>query len=64
MCVCVWSVALQPKFQKPISFSTSGLGDCKVARMGRPTTDYKIAVRLGEWHKMHGRMLLCICARG
>ena len=34
-------VAWQPKFQRPISLSTSGLGDCKVARMGRPATDYK-----------------------
>ena len=24
----------QPKFQRPISLNTSGLGDCKVARVG------------------------------
>ena len=49
MCVCVCvSVAWQPKFQRPISLSTIGLGNCEVARVGRPTTDYKLAVRPWE----------------
>ena len=26
----------------------SGLGDCKVARVGRPATDYKLVVRPWE----------------
>ena len=40
-----------------ISLSTSGLGDCKVhvARVGRPTTDYKLVVRPLE-SEMH---LIC-----
>ena len=28
-----------------VSLSTSGLGDCKVARVGRPPADYKLVVR-------------------
>ena len=35
------------QFQRPISLGTRGLGDYKVARMGTPTTDYKL-VRLWE----------------
>ena len=31
-----------------ISLGTRGLGDYKVARMGTPTTDYKLVVRLWE----------------
>ena len=34
MCVCVCSLLL--RFQRPISFSTSGAGDYKVARVNRP----------------------------
>ena len=50
VCVCLQSVAWQPKFQRPISLSTrlSGLGDCKVARVGRPATDHNLVVRLWE----------------
>ena len=51
-CMCVYarlySVAWQPKFQRPISLSTSGFGDCKVARVGRPATEYKLVVRPWE----------------
>ena len=46
--LCVQSVAWQPKFQRPISLSTSGLSDYKVARVGRPATDYKLVVRPWE----------------
>ena len=48
VCVCLQSVAWQPKFQRLVSLSTSGLGDFKVARVGRPTTDYKLVVRPWE----------------
>ena len=42
-CVCVWSIAWQPKFPRLIIYvGTSGLGEYKVARVGRPATDYKI----------------------
>ena len=41
------SVSWQPKFERPISCSTSGQGDQKVARVGRPETDYNIAFTLG-----------------
>ena len=34
-----------PNFYRPIPLSTSGLGDCKVARVGKPATDYKLVVR-------------------
>ena len=36
VCVCLESVTWLPKFQRPISLSTSGLGEFKVARVGRP----------------------------
>ena len=53
MCVCVFVVvAWQPKFQRPIlislSASTSGLGDRKVARVGRAATGYKLVIRPWE----------------
>ena len=48
MCVRLQSVAWLPKFQRPMSLSTSGLGVCKVARVARPATDYKLVVRLWE----------------
>ena len=49
-CVCVCSLLLgNPNFKDPLlSLSTSGLGDCKVARVGRPATDYKLVVRPWE----------------
>ena len=40
MCVCVLVVCCLAT--NPISHSTSGYGDQEVARVGRPTTDYKI----------------------
>ena len=44
VCVCVCSLLLgNPNF-----LSTSGLDDCKVARVGRPATDYKLVVRPWE----------------
>ena len=71
MCVCVWSVAWQPKFQRPISLSTSSLGDYKVARVGRPATDYKIVVRSWESgippcimplsHGLTTAVCVCVC---
>ena len=53
VCVCVCahahvSVAWQLEFKRPISCNTSRQVDQKVARVGRPTTDYKIVVRLWE----------------
>ena len=39
--MCIYSL-WQPKFQTPISLYMSGFGDYKVARVGRPTTDYKL----------------------
>ena len=43
VCVNVCSPLLnwQPNFQRTISLSTSGLCDCKVARVGRPARDYR-----------------------
>ena len=48
VCVCVFVVCcLATQFQRPISLRTSGLGDYKVARVGRPAADYKLVV--GPW---------------
>ena len=45
-CVCVGSLLLgNPNFKATyVSLTTSGLGDCKIARVGRPATDYKLCV--------------------
>ena len=67
VCVCVcasraWSLL---KFQRPISLSTSALGDCKVARVGRPAIDYKLVVR--PWESgmkciyIHTNECVCVC---
>ena len=48
VCVCVCVCAWLPKFQRLISLSTSGLGDCKLGRVGRHVTDYKLVVRPWE----------------
>ena len=45
-CVCVFVVCCLAT--QIISLSTSDLGDCKVARVGRPATDYKLVVRPWE----------------
>ena len=42
--VCAWQLI----FGRPIFHSTSSLGDQAVARVSRPTTDYKIVVRMLE----------------
>ena len=59
VCVCVCAcVAWTPIFQRPIFLiSPSGLRDYKVARVGRPATDYKIVVI--PWES--GIWLQCIC---
>ena len=53
VCICICSLLpWQPKL------STSGLGDCKVARVGRPTTDYKLVVR--PWESGIRSTMYCI----
>ena len=69
VCVCVLAVAGQPKFQRPIHLSKSSLGDCKVARVGRPATYYKLVFRPWEsdirlcisYHFPTAGQLLCAC---
>ena len=48
-----------PNFKDPLSLSTSGLGDCKVARVGTPATDYKLVVR--PWESGMRCIYLTIC---
>ena len=46
--LCLCSLLLgNPDFKDSIFHSTSGLGDHKLARVGRPATDYNIVV--GPW---------------
>ena len=66
VCVCLWSVAWQPKFQRPISLSSSGLGDCKVAT--QQTTNYLSDLgKVAFDHASHAtfprsdNVLLCAC---
>ena len=47
MCVCSLLLG-NSNFED--SLSTNGLGDCKVARVGRPATDYKLVVR--PWERL------------
>ena len=55
MCVCLLG---SPNFKRPICLSTSGLGNRKVARVGRPATDYKLVVRL---HVCLHACVKCVC---
>ena len=51
LCTCVCSLLLgNLSFNDPytVSLSTSCLGDCKVARVGRPATDFKLVFRSWE----------------
>ena len=50
MCVCICSLLLgNSNFKDPYLLAQlSGLGDCKVARVCRPATDYKLVVRPWE----------------
>ena len=57
--VYLLSAAWQPKLGRPIPRSTSSQGDQKVARVGRPTTNYKIVVRL--WHLTMHLVLFSHC---
>ena len=78
VCVCVWGgggggdcslLPWQPKFQRPVSLSTSGLGNYKVARVGRPATDYKKLSDFGKVTFDHASyatfpqscMCVCVC---
>ena len=45
--MCLQFVAWQPKYERPISRSTSSQGDQKLARVGRSAIDYKT---VGKWH--------------
>ena len=56
MCACVFVVCcLATPY---ISLRTSGLGDCKVARVGRPTTEYKLVVR--PWESGNRPCISCL----
>ena len=66
VCVCLQFVAWQPEFQRPISHSISGVGDYKVAGVGRPAINYKIVVR--PWESgirscisCNYSMCVCVC---
>ena len=67
VCVCVCVVCCLAT-QRPISLSTSGVGDYKVTRVGRPATDHKIVVR--PWESgirpcisCHFPMCVCVHAK-
>ena len=48
MCVCVVCCLAAQISKTNTSLSPSGIGDCKVARVGTPATDYKLVVRPWE----------------
>ena len=60
-CTCVCSLLLgNLSFNDPhtVSLSTSCLGDCKVARVGWPTTDFKLD--LGKVAFDHASHAMCM----